>query len=309
MRLNMKKLGLMLGTTLLTSLISIALYAQDVTQTNDQAANTALNQANGYLSQLVQSTGSFLEQIANNTYGILRNVNNLPYYLGLMVTYMTQWTDEDKSSTTAALQGPLASLGTQLGSDLQAQMAMQSGLNASLFPANSNVANAASMQYSSLLNPASGNPSANPAQSPQYQYVLNASGINIPHTAPGATWKGKDALKYQSYYNTVMAAESFGGYILSGQYVDGNQFSTQQVALINQVSSSSWLSTVAGEYIGYVLRHILMFESQNFILLTQLVQTQKQMVTAQVITNALLINNNQLNESLLMSNAAGVPLQ
>jgi hypothetical protein len=60
------------------------------------------------------------------------------------------------------------------------------------------------------------------------------------------------------------------------------------------------------EKIGYVLRQILLYQSQTFVLMTQIVQLQKQMVSAQVMTNATLVAVNQVNERVLAADAQGV---
>ena len=126
---------------------------------------------------------------------------------------------------------------------------------------------------------------------------------------PGNNWQGsKNSVdKYSNYYNTIMSVESFNGYILSNQYADGAQFNNLQNTLIKQASDGqSWFSQVATENMSTVLRQILMYESQVFVLLSQLVQTQRQMVTAQAMTNTLLIAVNQNNETQLVASAQNV---
>jgi len=116
-----------------------------------------------------------------------------------------------------------------------------------------------------------------------------------------------DIKNYQNYFNTVNAIQSFNGYVLSGLYAEskgGNQFNTTQLALLQQTSQPSWLNQIASQELGKVLRQMLLFQSQTYVLISQLIQTQKQLLIATTMTNSLLIANNQLNETVLYSRAA-----
>lgn len=171
---------------------------------------------------------------------------------------------------------------------------------------------------------------ATSAGDPALAYIRNASTENFVHELPppltvtvdsatGAqTWDSpvpvKDKaslLRYKLYFDTIMAAKTFGGYVLSDQYADKNQLSQTQSDLLKKASDTSpngWYANIASEDMGSVYRQLLMFESQNFILMTQLVRTQKQLLTAQVLTNSLLIANNRLNEGLMADKAFGRPI-
>jgi hypothetical protein len=76
--------------------------------------------------------------------------------------------------------------------------------------------------------------------------------------------------------------------------------------LVTQAGNATWLKNIAAEEIGIVLREILVFQSQSYVLLTQLVQTQKQLLTATVMSNTLMIQNNRQNEAYLAAKAQGV---
>ena len=134
--------------------------------------------------------------------------------------------------------------------------------------------------------------------------------MNITHTIPGPNWRGteENKQKYLSYYSSISAIQTFNGYLLSqlyADYVNGRQYTQQQTALIQQASSSDWFTHVASESIGVVLRKILMYNSQLYVLMTELVQTQKQLLSAQAMTNTLLIIGNQFTENQLISKATG----
>ncbi|VVC75096.1 hypothetical protein AQUSIP_03720 [Aquicella siphonis] len=278
----------------------------------------------------------YLKQIAENTYNTLQKVNDLPTYLQSLNAFITAWMSQDDSAPTVAMQGSFTNLGNMLITDQSAQLLLQPALNAYLlnndgnnvFSVNNGTATptnlatsstlwyANDLVYSSLL----GVPyfAKDPRQQQQagttnkidfaLNYVRNASGMNIYHMLPGSNWQGKkeSQARYQSYFNTVTSAESFGAYILSKQYLEKDQFTTLQAQLIKQASDpKDWFAQVSSESIGFVLRQLLLYQSQIFVLLTQMLQTQNQMVTAQVMTNAVLIANNSLNETMLVSNAQG----
>ena len=262
-----------------------------------------------------------LQQIAQNTYNILQNVNNLPAYLATSGQLILAWLSPDNSSATASLQQSFSQLGLVLNQDLQAQLSLQPQLNATLLGPSANKTNlyyANDLVYSTLL----GEPVFSPDPRSQanknakvnavFNYIKNASAINIQHMIPVPSWQGtqENQTIYQNYYDTVLTISSFNGYALSNLYSQGNQLNTLQTSLISQATNSkTWFAQVASENIGIVLRQILLFESQTFVLLSQLVQTQQQLLTAQVMTNTLLISANQPAEDLMVSRARGLRQQ
>lgn len=253
----------------------------------------------------------YLKMIAENTYNILAQVNNLPTYLyGLaQLTYSWMQLDNDASSSFIyQTQGNFASLGywfsqtPVLQNSLQAQV-MADALGqpvASLTqpatsPAILNILpNINDVSYTTVL----GKPPAPKAEVSAYNYVKNAAGLNIKHLIPTAAWEGRpdDLAKYFTYYTTITSIESFNGYVLTNLAAESqsnNPQTTLQNTLVSQASASSWLAQIATEELGKVLRQILLFQSQTYVLLTQQLQMQKQLLTAQVMTNSLLIVNNQ----------------
>jgi hypothetical protein len=249
--------------------------------------------------------------------------------------------DEDKSPSTGTMQKNFTDVGNLITKNIDIKTDLQLQLNADLLnndgnnvfntntkgnsspPSIANPTNlwyANDLVYSTLLGKPyylqdprlnQGQPPVTKIDSP-YNYIKNASGLNIYHQIPGTNWRGSVGAvgRYQAYYNTVTAVESFNSYVLSQQYADGNLFNDYQKQLIAQATSSTdpskdWFAQIASENIGYVLRQILMYESQTFVLLTQMLQLQKQAVTAQAMTNTLLIAVNQSNENLMVSNAKG----
>lgn len=276
-----------------------------------------------------QSAEVYLQIIAKNTAEILGRVDKIPSHIQSMFEYTSNWLKPDDSDDTAQLQSNFALLGTNFVNLPTAQNSIQQRLAADIVqqpiasftqPQNAPailgiLPNINNMMYSSMLGLP---PVTKGAQFDPYAYVKSAGGAEIPHTLPprpeDKRWSGGDENinRYRAYYNTVIAAESFSSYALSNLYSEnqsGNQSTALQNKLVEQASSSAWLLSVTTEELGKVLRQILIFQSQTYVLLTQLVQTQKQLLTATVMTNSLLIANNQLNEMVLVSRASGVPLR
>jgi len=311
MRFNeVKKVFVLLGVVVMVSISSITpLRAQ--TASNDIAA--ILNQ-------------------------ILARVNTLPASLVKLGAFIDAWMNPDTSTPTTTMQQSFTQLGNLLTQDMNTQASLQSSLNASLLnndgsnvynsnqtgstasisqnPASTtNLQYANDLVYSSLLDTpffpkdprAGGSPGANKKIDSSLNYILNASGLNIYHIRPaGFTGTPASQIRYQGFYNTIMAATSFNGYVLSNVYADKNQFTTLQQTLIQQATDpTKWFAQVSSESIGFVLRQLLLYQSQVFVLLTQMLQLQKQMITAQAMNTAVLIAVNQTNENMMASNAKG----
>lgn len=268
-------------------------------------------------AQTSQTAEQYLAQIADNTYNILKAVNDVPVYLASLPAFLASWLAPDESKTTPQLQTDLANYGNRIVQDINVQNSLQPQLLAELFGqevTRKNMPNANDMVYSTLLgipyfdpdprNPAGAKPTANPP----YNYIKNASGMLLSHTMPQIGWTGKseDQLKYLNFYNTVMSVESFNAYALSGlyaEYVNGGSLTPLQSSLITKASNSDWFVEISSEPLGVVLRQILLYQSQIFMLMTQLIHTEKQLLTTQVMSNSLLILMNQTNEQMLLQKA------
>jgi len=280
---------------------------------------TAIALSMAYLPYLSAQGNSeqYLALIAQYTYGTLQAVNQLPAYLN-------SWLNPDTSKFTQQIQGTFAALGNLIIGNINFQNNNQLQLTADLFgftvaqfknPTQAKtilqtLPNINDLSYSTMVGQPPLPKAPNVAQSP-YNYIKNAGGLLLVHTMPGLNWQGPVAAqqKYANYYNTVMSVESFNAYALSALLAEaqnGGAFTTTQQSLITQASGSTWISQIATEGLGTVLRQLLMFESQNYVLMSQLIQTQKQMLTAQTMTNSLLILGNQSSEILLVSKAQGV---
>lgn len=305
MRLSMKSL-FVLGS--LSAALTQIVYAADATtNSGSTSADTGL-----------------LQQIADNTYNMLSAVNNIPTYLGTVDQMATSWlaTDDDPSTSfITQTQADFASLGYWLEQNKVTQDSMQAQVMASVThqplatfttPENNpgilaKIPNINDLSYSTVVNqPVVARGGATP-----FNYIVNAAGLSAFHAAPSFSWPGNptDISRYTNYYNTVMAIESFNAYALSSLVADnqnGNQVKALQTSLTNQATSSSWLAEIATEDLGKVLRQILLFESQAYVLQLQSLQVQKQVVTAQTMTNTLLIMGNYENETQMARKAQGL---
>jgi hypothetical protein len=267
-----------------------------------------------------ESSDFYLRKIMEYTYGTLQAVNNLPTYLSNITALTISWLAADDTGTTASMQANFTSLGNALVSSTAMQNNLQSQLNADLFggnlPSTTQLPNANDVVYSILLNQPifakdpRNKPGAPPSVDPLYNYIKNTAGIGFSHSMPLNSWQGNivSQTKYRNYYNTIMSIESFSAYVLSNLYAEAknnNQFTQLQASLISQASDAKWLAQAATEELGKVLRQILIFQSQAYVIMTELLSTQKQLLTAQVMNNTLLMLSNQNNEKILLQDATG----
>lgn len=252
---------------------------------------------------------------------ILAKVNNLP-------SFMSDWQNTDSSDTSANMQANFTQLGQLLPQDLNTQVSLQTSLNNAFLgndgnnvyafnggtaptgaaPTTKTFPYANDLVYSSLLGAPLFPKDPRPNTDYAMNYVLNASGSNLYHPMPGGGWGGSLAAqrRYQGFYNTIMAVTSFNNFILSKNYADKAQFNTLQTTLIQQASDpANWFAKVGSEQIGFVMRQLLMYQSQIFVLLTEMIQLQKEMVSAQAMNTAALVAANSMTESTMINFAKG----
>lgn len=237
------------------------------------------------------------------------------FTLGVL-TILNSWILPDNSDSTANLQSGFANVTNITLQNSAAQIALQKQLSQDYLTGVNlqNIPYVNDFTFQTML----GQPYANPDPrkkeneniNPAYNYIKNAAGLNIKHRTPNDNWKGsdKDKENYQNFYTTISSIQMYSAYLLSQLYTDsvnGNQLTQQQNTLMQQASNSNWFAEVASENIGFVLRQILMYNSQSYVLLTQLLQAQKQALAAQAMTNTLIVLGNQFNETQLVSKATG----
>ena len=265
---------------------------------------------------------ALIEQHTNN---ILQNVNGIPAYIQAMAAYannmVASTASEQKPFETAKLQSDFATLyNAQLANNTYQQTTLPQQLTSAFFSYSPSVINsktlpnANDLTYQTLLGQPYFDP--DPRQTKNgtkvdaaYNYIQNASGLTLSHELPGnPSWNGtqQDQLKYTAFYNSMSAVQTYNAYILGQAYAEqhnGNAFTNAQTTLLQDANSPDWFTQVGSENMGIVMRQLLMFESQIYVLLTQMLTTQKQQLQATAMTNTLLILGNQFTEGTLLRNA------
>lgn len=132
-------------------------------------------------------------------------------------------------------------------------------------------------------------------------FIQSASGSTlyhqkIPKVSPNITNLQKS---YLDYFNLTYAVQSFNNYVMSKYLLKGDETNQQQSALYRKASNTDYLSSIATAPIGHVLRDILLFQSQNYVMTSKLLEVQKEILMSNVMTNALYIAANTQNESAL----------
>jgi hypothetical protein len=255
---------------------------------------------------------SYLKDIRDT---LLININKLPIYLGQLTKLSLSWLAPDDSSATASLQNSFTTLTNARLQNARTQSDSQIKLLGDFLgnpTSQDSFPNANDISYQTLLNqpyfPINPRSNADPA----YTYTQYAAGLNIRHIMPSPNWvPNKPAIAmYMNYYNTASAVQTYNGYILSELYSNSknnNSFKQTQDSLVQQASNSTWFTQIASENIGVVLRQILLYNSQTYVLLADLLETQKKLLAAQAMNNALLVAVNQEAENRLYSKAANRP--
>lgn len=285
------------------------------TTTDTSTATSASTEAKPSKSE------GYLKEIRDT---LVANIDKLPIYLNAITKMALSWLAPDDSKTTATLQNQFTQLANAQIENAQTQSENQllflNSFNPVPKPDPSDKSDATQMlyklkkkaaddvSYQTLMRPAS---PENPYQNDSiFNYTLYASGLNLKHAAPEIYWRENPSISmYKNFYNTASAVQTYNGYILSELYANsknGDKIKQTQDKLVEQASGSQWFTEIASENVGIVLRQILLFNSQTYVLLTKLLETQQKILTAQVMNNALLIAINQVDERRLYNKASGV---
>lgn len=268
----------------------------------------------------LSNTEYYLSVIAQNTYSILDRVNNLPTLLENISTSLlsVMKQDDEDGSIILATQGDFASLGQLFSGQSSGLNTIQKQVVADMLNVSINdfseprdnpailsrLPEINELSYSTLLDM----PPASKGAANKYNYIKNAAGFNLQHPIPSDKWKGKEFKKkqYEAYFKTLTAVESYNAYILSRLAFDSGTTAIQD-QLVSQASSSSWMAEIATEEIGKVLRQILLFQSQNYVLNTQIQKSIRDIVTVQAMNNSLMVLFNYRFEDQLVRSAQGLP--
>jgi hypothetical protein len=273
------------------------------------------------------STAAILQQIATNTGNILTAVTDISNpVVQAIVTALANLTSPDNATNPATptpfMQTNFTGYVAGVSASTTAQQALQHQLETDFFGTavtTTSLPGANDLAFSSFLALLGGSNQlyftpdprgtsvGGVAIDPAYAFLKNAAGLNINHVIPSNTWKGHavDQAHYAIYYNTVSAVQTFNSYLMSEVYNDfKTQLNTLQMALIFQASDpKQWFAVITNESIGAVLRQMLMYESQTYVLTVQMLQEQKKMLAAQTINTAMAVAAGSAGEGLLLSRA------
>lgn len=285
-----------------------------------------------YTSNTKAANEGVLQQIANNTFGTMSTAQKI---LQLLIqnsadSMGSAEADDGKNgsySFTLANMAKFKKFGEDFVNSQTAQDDSQVQVFADLLGVDRNqlqpalsfigapilgqLPNANELAYASLL----GKPPANKGQFNAYNYIKNASVFSFRRPIPDKGWQGKedDKKKYKNYFEAITAIQSFNSYVLTQLKSDYEADKDPTMTglrndLVRQASSDGFIKQVAGQSMGKVMRQLLLFTSQNFVLNTQIQNSLRQLVAAQAMTNSLTILFNLPNENQLIRNAKGLPL-
>jgi len=286
----LQKLSMLFSAVLIACIVlSEPGYADDTN--NSTTSPTTISGTNNYLLSL----------IAGTTTGMLQLMNQSTAYFESLAEMATSWI------ATTSPQDPIvtnqyifANLGQQLTSSEQTQLSTTQSLITQFLQAGSlntsnpsMPSNADDLTYTilfgqSIVKPQTTTTTSNYSQNIQ-NYIKNVTGSTLILDQPNPNWpEGKLKTQYTNLYNTLAAIQSYDQYLISGlASLQNNQNLSMQ--LTTQATSSTWFTQIATEALGLVLRHILMYTSQSFVQITQIVQLQQQQLAVQAMTNSLLL--------------------
>ncbi len=266
-----------------------------------------------------QGTGQagLLEAIAKNTYDTASYAYKIQLYTFALLKRINSWMLPDTTSETANLQQNFSTQANSVLNNYTAQNSLQKKLMQDflgqefILKALGVDKYANDMTYGYMIGQPFMTIPADDKTDHAYNYLKNVAGLNLTHTPPGPNWKQAEeggADRYKAFYTTVSSIQSYSGYVLSQLYEDetsGNSLTKQQISLALQASSPDWLKAIATESLGVVLRQILLYNSQSYVLTSQLLQAQKQMLATLAMTNTLIVIGDQFMETQLKSAAGG----
>lgn len=291
------------------------LAAQGKAKTADDAAEKTKDNEPSNPSQM-----DYLHRIADSTYGLLKAFNS----------YSLNWLQIYTATTSTELDASLVNYAKSSDINFNNQLAILNGGSLTIENKGGNTTEKIPSIYSSkkedpTIYQSDYSPSADlnyvtlimqnakdAVISPEIKdnaryFVKNASGINIYHAPTPTGGNPATAKRYNTFYNTVNAIASYNAYVLSEHLADllnNFKLSHTQAELKTRASDKDWLDHINTEQsIGVILRQILLFNSQTYVLLADSLETQKQLLAATAMTNALIIANSGFYEQTLLTAA------
>jgi hypothetical protein len=267
-------------------------------------------------------TNYLLTLIVGTTAGILKIMNQSPAYIESITEMAESWIEtDDPANTIGNSQYTFSSLGDLRTTNEENQISATVSLTQQFLQAGSfNTSkptlpsNANDLTYSILFgkpiiqpNPALGQ-STNFNQNIQ-NYIKNATGSTLILDQPNPNWPdGKTKTQYSNLYNTLASIESYNQYLISGLATLKNS-QDLSAELTAQATDPDWFKQISTEALGLVLRHMLMYVSQSFVQINQMVDLQQKQLAVQAMTNSLMIVLVQSNVGSQLQLKAGQSTQ
>ncbi len=232
-----------------------------------------------------------LTQIQNTVNTILIDVNNIPALINDIIIMAKSWNQTtDQHSNIATNQPNFSNLATDYNAIGTNQTALSTKLTAQIF-ATCAPTNQTDLNFNTFLSQQQPAQQGQAPTPPTSNYLSYASGASLVYTQGSPQWNPSSFGKqYTSLYNTVTAVASYNAYIL-GSLNNQQDQDTQRTSLITQATGTQWFSDIGSEYLGLVLRQLLMYTSQIYVQLTTMIKIQQQQLAAQAMTNTLLLIN------------------
>lgn len=285
---------------------------------------TAVTSLSFFLSLQTASAQQQVQDVSaeNSLISILTVVNQLPTYLQSLSTMAASFLASDNQSSDPVnwsaywtnQQTWLTGLATNAATNQVNQVDLQQSLLTTFFGANNiasgNPQNLNDLSYTTLLGQPLLSPDPRSGVNAALNYLTNASSLGITYTIPSAGWRGNQTNQkgYISFYNTVTAVQTYNAYVLSGLYEESRTWANDvslRSQLIAQSTNANWFTSVITNDLGWVLRQILLFGSQTYVLMDELLQTQKKMLATLAMTNSLLVANSGFQADTLLAKAQG----
>jgi len=320
---KLKRTGLKILAAFSATAVAAALLVLPGTAPGDATDTSAGTSTD--TSTDTSSSGDALTDIRKFTWHTWHQLKTVNANLTLIFNQLNQWlvtppVTSPSPDPTSMLQSNFATYTTNIQNTQATGNSLQKTLTANFLGTDvttGSVPYANDMTYQTLMGFPWFSPDprseATPGIDPAQNYIINAAALNQTHQIPimesGTNgWQGTDVQKqkYQNFYETISAIQTFNAHVLGEIYADyknGGAASASQANLIQQASNSAWFTIVQSEPIGLVLRQILMYTSQSLSVMTQILQTEKELLASQAMTNTLLIVGNQFTEQTLLTHA------
>ncbi|MDA8561640.1 hypothetical protein N9L02_00825 [Gammaproteobacteria bacterium] len=233
-----------------------------------------------------------LNKIAANTYAALKALNS----------FILSWLSPDESKSTQELASDFFNYFKYKFENKEVQISSQPALLEWLVTPNKK-----DLNYTTLLGNVKDDEKDEASKSAALRYTRFSSGANLSHKKISKIQNEAAAIMFQNLNLTSTSIQTYNSYLMGKQYanyLNEKKLSETQYKLQDKASSEDWLLDVATEKsIGIILRQLLLFTSQIYLLNLELVNSQNEQLAATAMTNSLLIISNQKWENELYNYA------